>query len=53
MITNETTFHTRPNDTKLIKKGHRTPFNNKQSPYPSVSYKRFRMTHVRHLKRKN
>ena len=40
MIANETTLHKRPNDTELTTLYHRTAFNNLQSQYRIVSYKR-------------
>ena len=46
MIANETTLHKRP-------KWHRTAFNNEQSPYRIVSYKRPRNDNVKQFKQEN
>ena len=40
MIANETTVHKRPKIQTLTTIDHRTAFNNEQSPYRIVSYKR-------------
>ena len=41
MVAYETTLHKRQNDTEIDNSiGHRTAFNNEQSPYRKVSYKR-------------
>ena len=47
MIANETTVHKRKNDTDITTIGHRTAFNNEQSPYRIVSYKRPRYDNVK------
>ena len=41
MIANETTLHNRPNDTEIKNnRSYRSAFNNEQSPYRIVIYKR-------------
>ena len=52
MIANETTLLKRLNDTGLTT-GHRTAFNNEQSPYRVVSYNRPRLDNVKQFKREN
>ena len=44
MITNKTTLHKRQMNQKLTTIGHRMAFNNEQSPYRIVTYKRPEMT---------
>ena len=54
MIANETTIHKRPKMTQTLTTiGHRTAFNNEQSPYRIVSYKRPRYDNVKQFKREN
>ena len=49
--------YNRPQETKMTQKlttiGHRTAFNNEQSPYRIVSYKRPRNDNVKQFKREN
>ena len=52
MITNETTLHKRPNDTKINNLGHRTAINNEQRPYRIVSFKRPRNINVKLFEQK-
>ena len=51
MIGNETTPTRDQNDTETI--GQRTAFNNEQSPYRIVTYKRPRNDNVKQFKREN
>ena len=54
MIANETTVHQRPKMTHTLTIiGHRTAFNNEQSPYRIVSYKKPRYDNVKQFKREN
>ena len=53
MIANVTTLHKRPNDTEIKTQGHLTAFNNDQSPYRIVSFKRPRNDNVKQFKQEN
>ena len=55
MIANETTLHKRPKMTQILTTiGHRTAFDNEQSPYRIVSfYKRLQNDNVKQFKRES
>ena len=53
MIANETTVQETKMKKTLTTIGHRTAFNNEQSPYRIVSYKRPRYDNVKQFKREN
>ena len=53
MIANETTLHKTKMTQKLTTIGHHTAFNNEQSPYCIVSYKRPQIDNVKQFKQEN